>query len=243
MSMPKLIGILPLALMLAGTPALAEDKAPMATITLSGSGELKLAPDAAVVSIGVSSEAKTAKDALAANTRAVTGIVEQVKAAGIEPKNLRTAQFSINPVHATRKRADGREVTEVVGYQVANLVAVRVAPIEKLGGLLDQVVQQGANQINGLDFVVDGADRKLDEARAAAIADARRKAEIYATGAGVKLGRVLSIAEGGAQPMPVFKATRAMAAEMAAAPVPVEAGTETLSTQVSVTWELVNPGN
>lgn len=243
MSLPKILAVMPLALMLTGGAALAEDKAPAATITLSGTGELKLAPDAAVVSIGVSSDAKTAKDALAANTKAVAGIVEQVKAAGIEAKNLRTAQFSINPTYASRKRADGREVQEVVGYNVANVVSVRVAPIDKLGPLLDQVVQQGANQINGLDFVVDGADRKLDEARAAAIADARRKAEIYVAGAGARLGRVLSISEAGAHPMPVFKATRAMAAEMAAAPVPVEAGEETLSAQVSVTWEIVNAGN
>jgi hypothetical protein len=212
-----------------------------ATLSLEGSASIAVPPDAALVTIGVVSEGKTARDALAENTKALQTVVDELKAAGLPDKDLQTSNLSIQPVYATRKRNDGRDVPEIVGYSVNNTLTARVAPVGKVGPLLDVMVRQGANRLNGIDFVVDNTNRRLDEARAAAMADAKRKAEIYASGAGVKLGRVLSISEGAfyQPPSPKLMRGAAMMAEAAPAPVPIQGGEETLSARVSVVWEIL----
>ncbi len=105
-----------------------------------------------------------------------------------------------------------------------------------LGGLLDKLVQAGSNQINGISFGIEKPDQALDEARKAAAADARRKAEVYAAATGVKLGPIVSISEQQAYTPPPMQMRAAMKAEMAPAPVPVAAGEQTLAMDVTITW-------
>lgn len=221
------------------TPALAQDDDTIATISLTGSGNVTAAPDIAVVTSGVVSQAKTAREALDANTSAMTSLIEEIKSSGIEGRDVQTSGFSISPRYAQMRNNSGnwQEDRKIVGYEVNNGVSVRVRDLSNLGTLLDAMVTKGANQINGINFIVSDADERRDEARSAAVADARRKAELYAKAAGVRLGRVISIRENGiSRPQPMMLERSKFAAD--AAPVPIEAGEETLRVQVSVTWQL-----
>ncbi|MBA5777872.1 SIMPL domain-containing protein [Stappia sp. F7233] len=230
-------GILCAGALLQAGPAHAEE-ARLSTIDLVGRGTVTAAPDMAFVTSGVVSDADTAAEAMKANSAAMTQVVDAIKGAGIEARDIQTSGFSVSPRYAQVKRTNGEEHLKIVGYRVSNGVTVRVRDLSKLGSLLDTMVADGANEISGISFQVSDADKRRDEARKEAMADAIRKAKLYAEAAGVELGRILSINEQWAnvRPQPYFTA-RAEKALSDAAP-PVEAGEETLDVQVNVSWEL-----
>jgi uncharacterized protein len=216
--------------------AIAQEMKMPRTIAINGHGEISVVPNLASVNIGVTSNGKTAGEALDQNTKAMQQVFATLKAAGIAETDIQTSNFSVNPRLIYPQ--DGSNKPPVVdGYDVNNTVTVLVRKLDMLGGLLDQVVSAGSNQINGINFTVDNADKILDSARTQAVADARRKAEIYAQAAGVKLGRVISISEGAAYQPPPVMYTRAKA-DMAGAPAPIAQGEQTLSMDVALVWEL-----
>ena len=223
------------ATLAAASPALAEDTRMPRFISLSGHGEMRMAPDMAFVTTGVLSQGVTAADALAANTAAMNALFAALTGAGIAEKDVQTSNFFVQPRYNFQ---DGK-APELIGYDVSNTVTVIVRKIGDLGPLLDKVVQAGSNQINGIGFEVSKPDAALDEARKLATADATRKAKIYAEAMGVGLGRVMSISEGVnyQPPMPMAR-SKVMMADAAAAPVPVAAGEQTLSVDVNITWEI-----
>jgi len=156
-----------------------------------------------------------------------------LKAAGIDAIDIRTSRLSLQPQNAPN-RAGSPAIT---GYRASNHVTVRLHDVAKVASTIDMLVGAGANDIGGISFMVSQASKLLDDARTQAVADARRKAEIYAKAAGVTLGAPLSISEEGAPgPMPFRK----MAGGLAAA-TPVAQGEETLSVTVNVTWALKAP--
>ena len=232
------LAALPLALSATG-PALAEEPR-VATIDISGDGSVTAAPDMAMVSSGVVSDADTAAEAMTANSTAMAEVVARIKEAGIEARDIQTSGFNVSPRYARVKSSDPQEYRqELVGYPVSNSVNVRVRDLSKLGGLLDVMVRDGANQIGGVNFIVSEAGKLKDEARKEAMADAMRKAKLYAEAAGVELGRVLSINEQDHGPRPVMMMARAeFKGADAAAPAPIEAGESELSIRVNVSWEL-----
>jgi uncharacterized protein YggE len=219
----------------AATPAWADEMKMQRTIALTGHGEVRQAPDLATVTAGVVSQAATAKDALAANTADMERVMAALKAAGIAEKDIQTSNFTVQPRYDYSK--DGR-APSLAGYDVSNTVSVTLRQLDMLGTVLDQLVQSGANQINGVSFGIDKPDEALDEARKQALADARHKAEIYAAAGGVSIGKLITIVEGGGYtpPAPVMRA-RVMALDQAA-PVPIAAGEQVLAIDVNVTWEL-----
>lgn len=233
-----------LALLLAGAlapvPALAKDDP--AHMNLNGVGEINAKPDMAIVSSGVVTEAKTARAALDANTEAMTRVVDLLRAEGIEQKDLQTSGFSVQPQYTRPRRNSSGEQPppRIVGYSVSNQLTVKVRDLEKLGIILDKVVSAGSNRVNGVSFTFSNPRTLMDLARARAMEDALRKANIYVDAAGIKLGRITNISEQGSfHPQPRFRTmARAEMAADAAAPVPMEAGQQTLSVQISVTWEL-----
>lgn len=218
-------------------PALAIDP----TISLQGHGEISAKPDTAMVNSGVTTQARTAREALDANTSAMADLVAALKAAGIEAKDIQTSGFSVNPQYVYPKpREDGSSLPPTIsGYQVVNSVTVKVTKLDELGAILDKMVTVGANTINGIAFSVDDPAKLYDEARRQAFKDARHKADIYAEAAGIKLGPITAISEqiGYSEPRPY--AMKAMVAE-AAAPVPVEAGQVSYSVDVSVQWGIAS---
>lgn len=225
---------------LASSPALADTDDP-GTISLVGVGTVSARPDMAIVATGVVSEAKTARAALSANTAAMTSVIEGLKAAGIEDRDIQTSGFSVQPRYTQANvRSNGqRPPPELVGYSVSNQVTIRVRDIAKLGDILDQVVSQGSNRINGVSFTFSEPEQLMDIARANAMADAIRRAKLYTDAAGIGLGRITNISEnGGYVPQPQYRGRAEMSMVSEPVPVPMEAGEQTLSVNLSVTWEL-----
>ena len=217
-------------------PARAQQEPRVANLDMVGRGTVTAAPDMATVTSGVVTDRDTAAEAMAANSEAMTAIVDAIKAAGIEPRDIQTSGFSVAPRYAGYDSSSGNNAARIIGYRVTNNVTVKVRDLTGLGTLLDAMVGTGANAVGGIGFIVSEAETLKDEARRAAMADARRKAELYAEAAGVQLGRILSISEQvGYQPKAMMVRNFA-AAEAASAPV--EAGEESLEVQVNVTWEL-----
>jgi hypothetical protein len=223
---------LTIALTLPGV-AFSQTGEPSPRIVVTGEGSVEAAPDLAMLSIGVTTEGATAAEALAANSQAMRGVVDRLKAAGIAPRDLQTSQLSINPDWQGYNPGEERKIR---AYIATNQVTVRVRALETLGPVLDAAVADGANTLNGLSFGLAEPRPALDEARREAVADARAKAELLAGAAGVTLGPVLSITEDGGftAPAPMFR-TEAAASD--AAP-PVEAGEVSASVRVTITWAL-----
>lgn len=210
---------------------------PPATITISGEGMVSAAPDIAVLTSGVVTENKDAAAALKANSEAMQKVIATFRDAGVEERDIATSGFSVQPrYHYAQPGNNGQESPRITGYEVRNTVTVKVRDLAKLGGVLDAAVAGGSNQIDNLSLDVDKADELLDEARKSAVADARRKAELYAETAGVKLGRVVSISETtGTMPPPRPFAMRAQAAK---ADVPIAGGEQDLTVNVNMTWQI-----
>ncbi len=224
-----------------------EDKKVERTITVSGEGKISAAPDVADISIGVVSQAATAKDALAANTESMTAIQAVLKERGVAAKDIQTTNISVQPQYSQppQPRPGQRQqepfVPKIVAYQVINTVQITARDLAKLGTILDAVVQSGANQMNGISFRIEGPEKLLDGARKEAMANARHKAELLAGESGVVVGPPISIQESGGimpPPRPMMGGYARGEMMMAAAPVPVAAGEQELSVSVTVVYEL-----
>jgi len=218
------------------TPSFAQESKTMPrVISLNGHGEVKAKPDMAVINVGVTTQAQTAREALTENTKAMEKILATLKAAGIEAKDIQTSNFSVNP----RYQYDPNNVQppRVIGYDVSNTLAVSVRKLATLGEVLDKVVSEGSNQINGIMFAIADTGKLEDEARKLAFADAERKAKLYAETTRITLGQIMSLSEGNIQPpQPVFYG-KAMRADSASA-VPIAEGEQTVAIDVNVTWEI-----
>jgi uncharacterized protein YggE len=218
------------AALLAAAPALAQEPR---TLSMTGHGEVRSAPDQVEITAGVTTSAATADAALAANTARMKTVFAALEKLGVPDKNIQTANFSVSPQYTN---GANNEAPRLTGYQVGNSLSVRLNEVGNLGGVLDALVTAGANQMNGIGFSIADPSPLLKTAREQAVADARARAEIYARAAGVTLGPVLAISEGGGdvvRPMP-----KVMYMARAAAPVPVAAGEESVSADVSIVWEI-----
>ena len=214
-------------------PALAQ-VIPPAAISVTGEATVSVPPDLAEIDGGVTSEAKTAREASEANNAAMGKVLQALKGAGLDEKDFQTSRLSLQPQSAPNRSGP----SAIAGYRASNRVTIRVRDVTKVAGVIDTLVGAGANEIGGINFVVSQASKLLDEARERAVADARRKAEIYAKAAGVTLGAPLSISEeGNSAPVPY----RRMAAGMAVS-APVAQGEETLQVTVSVSWAIKQQG-
>lgn len=233
--MKNLAAVIPIvAAALTVSPALADNDLPPA-ITVSGEASISVAPDLAQVDAGVVTDAKTAREASDANNAAMAKVLLALRAAGIEEKDYQTSRLSLQPqTGASRSGPSGSSASAIVGFRAINRVTVKVRDVAKVANVIDTLIGAGANDVGNIIFLVTESSKLLDQAREKAVADARRKAEIYARAAGVALGAPLSISEGGA-PMPMFRA-KALGAAPMAAPVPVATGEETLSVTVNVSW-------
>jgi uncharacterized protein YggE len=203
---------------------------PERTVSVSATGSVAAEPDIAYISTGVVTEADTAKDAIARNSAVMTKVIDGLKAAGLAPRDIQTSTLNVEPRYTQAR--DGRPAA-INGYRVMNHVRLTVRDVKRLGEVLDQAIALGANQVSGISFDVANAETLKDEARRQAMANARRRAELYASAAGVGLGNVLRIAED------VQEAVRPMAGRVAmAAGPPIEAGTRQLTVEVHVTYAL-----
>jgi uncharacterized protein YggE len=214
---------------LLAAPAVAQP-VPPAAISVTGEASVSVPPDLAQVDGGVTSDGKTAREASDTNNAAMGKVLLALKGAGIDEKDYQTSRLSLQPQYAPNRSGP----SPVVGYRASNRVTIRVRDITKVANVIDVLVGAGANEVGGINFMVSQASKLLDDAREKAVADARRKADIYAKAAGVTLGEPLSISEEGSS-VPLYRGK--MAAPMAAG-AQVAQGEETLSVTVSVTWAI-----
>ncbi len=219
------------AVALLAQPALADDFP--SAITVSGEATVSAAPDLAQIDAGVATDAKTAKEASDTNNAAMGKVLLALKTSGIPEKDYQTSRLSLQPQYGQNKSTGA---SPVVGFRASNRVTVKIRDVTKVASVIDTLVGAGANDVGNITFEVTQASKLLDDAREQALADARRKAEIYAKAAGVTLGAPLSISEGGGGPTPLFRA-KVAAAPMASS-VPIVPGEETLSVTVNVSWAI-----
>lgn len=208
---------------------------PSRTITVQGHGEAMGTPDNATITAGVTTEAKTAADALSANADAMSRVFAALKKIGVADKHIQTSEFSVQPQYAPFN-ANAAEPQRITGYQVSNAVTVMIDNVSNVGPAIDALVLAGVNQMNSISFGIKDEKALLAQARAAAVDDATAHAEVLTKAAHVTLGPILSIEEAQVElARPVFAMARA---EVAPAPTRLAGGEQTLSASVSITWQI-----
>ena len=200
-------------------------------VTVTGEATVAAAPDTAVIRIGVTSQGKTARAASDANAKEMTVVLAAIKESGIADRDVQTSRLSLQPQYDPNKTGAAR----LIGFQVNNQVTIKIRDIGKLPAVLDRAIAAGANEMSGIEFAVSEESKLLDKARAEAIADAHRKAELYAKATDMKVGRVVAISEeGSVPPLRLFQPMRAGAA------APIAPGEQTLRAVVTVSYELTS---
>jgi len=231
-----------LALGAAAIPAVASAQAeiPMPPIAgtrldITASGEVTRIPDVAVISAGVVTRQQTASSAIQENSSRMERVLAALKKAGVAERDVQTSSLSLSPEY----RYQENQPPQLVGYTASNQVSIRFRDIRNSGKILDALVAEGANQINGPSLTIDKPEAALDEARQQAIANGRARAELYARTLGKRVARVVSVSEGGGNypvppPMPVMMEAR-MAGQADTKVVP---GEQKLQVSVSMVFDL-----
>lgn len=226
--------ILASALVLPTAPALAQDDAP-GRLSLTATGEVNIRPDMATVQSGVVTEARSAAEALSANSQAMNGVFTALEEAGIARQDIQTSNLQINPVWSNYSEGTERRIT---GYQATNTVTARVDELDSLGATIDALVSSGANQIQGVTFGVDDDSDARRQARLNAVAELQEIASLYAGALGIELGGLLEFSEsGGFRPQPVSSFARM---ESMDASTPVAAGQLTISVTINGVYEIAD---
>ena len=211
-------------------PAWAQGAAtPARTITVTGDGEIKAAPDEAELSVGVVTQATTAAAAMAKNRDAMNKVFATFKKLGVAPKDMQTSDFSVSPQYAS----DNNQ--KITGYQVSNTVHATIEALPQLGPALDALVSSGSNSLGDVAFSIRDPKPLEAQARAAAMHSAIEKAQTYAKAANLQLGPILSVSEGGEPLRPI---PRMAAMAPAAASTPVATGQQSITANVTVTFAI-----
>ena len=231
-----------LALSAATTPASASAQQTVTAVPvlagtrldISATGEVTRVPDLAIISAGVQTLRPTATSAIEENAGRMERVRAALKRAGIEDKDIQTSSINLNPEY----QYDQNRPPRLTGYRATNTVNVKFRDLKRTGAILDALVAEGANTINGPNLTIDKPEAALDEARIKAIANGRARADLYARALGMNVVRLLSVSEGGGfavpPPMPiVMMAERAQSAE-----TKIDPGTQQLQVSVSMSFEL-----
>jgi uncharacterized protein len=203
-------------------------------LSVSAHAEARRAPDLAIVSAGVVTEAPDANAAMRANAERMQQVVEAIRKAGIEARDVQTSGITLNPQYRYAENAP----PTINGYQASNTVNVTVRDLARLGKILDALVATGANQIHGPTFDIAEREPVLDEARRNALKQARARADMYAQALGLRVRRIVSISEGARIDMPGPIPMAAMRMEKAMADTPVSPGENVLAAHIDVVFEL-----
>ena len=207
-------------------------------IIVSGEGDAAAMPDLAIVSLGVAETRKTAREALDVANGAMSSVIDTLKKQGVAPRDLQTSGLSIQAQYSYPQNDDGTPRPPVLtGYMVSNTLTVRIRDLAKVGAIIDQAVTLGVNQGGDIRFINEDPAKTVSEARTEAVKNAVDKARTLADAAGVKLGRILEIAET-ANPQDPRPLMSVRMSKEAADAVPVEAGENSYSVNVNVTFAI-----
>jgi uncharacterized protein YggE len=203
-------------------------------LDLSVTGESTRVPDVAIISTGVVTRSPTASGAIQQAANRMERVRAALKAAGIADRDIQTSNLSLNPEY----RYVENQPAQLTGYTATNQLSVRFRDIGATGKIIDALVREGANQINGPNLTIDQPEAALDEARAKAVAAGRARAELYARSLGLRVVRVVSVSESGGgysppPPMPYVMAARAQSAD-----TKIDAGEQKLQVTLGMTFEL-----
>jgi len=222
-------------------PAAAQDAAALARpitgtrLDVSATGSVTRVPDLAIISAGVVTRSTTASGAIADNATRMERVRAALKRAGIADRDIQTSSISLNPDY----RYENNQPPVLTGYQASNNVTVKFRDIRTSGTILDALVAQGANQINGPSLTIDKPEGAYDEARGKAVRAGRARAEIYARSLGMRVTRLLSVSESGGfsrPPMPMY--SRAESAMAADAKTSIDPGSQDLEVTLAMSFEL-----
>ncbi len=226
---------------LSAAPAAAQDSAALVRpvagtrLDISATGSVSRVPDLAIISAGVVTKSTTASGAIADNAARMERVRAALKRAGIADRDIQTSSINLNPDY----RYENNRPPVLTGYQASNNVSVKFRDIRNSGRILDALVAEGANQINGPSLTIDKPETAYDEARTKAIAVGRARAELYARSLGMRVVRLLSVSESGGfnrPPMPTY--ARAEAAMAADAKTQIDPGTQDLEVTLAMSFEL-----
>ena len=253
---------------LAGTAAAAQTTSSVAIsplgpnsalLSVTAEGDSKRTPDVALFSAGVVTQATTATEALADNSRKMESVIAALKRSGVADRDIQTSAISLQPRYSNPERdaqIRAREMREpyvapteparIIGYEARNTVQVRARRLDQMGKIIDTLINAGANQVDGPSFTLDEPRDALDEARAEAVANGRERAELYAKATGMRVTRLLSVSEGGGH-YPVQQAIVVTGSRIGYGgapppppppPAPVSPGELNLGVSVSMQFEL-----
>jgi len=205
-------------------------------VEVTGEASVSTPPDFARVTLGVTTTGRDARETMAANAKAVNALVSVIKGEGVAPTDIKTSSLSIAPI-ASNPTSGSASPPTITGYSANDAVTVTARDLSRLGALIDKAVGAGANAVYGIDYGENDPSALLDKARPLALADAKRKAEIYARAGGATVGRLMQLSEQtGMQPAPF--ARRFTVQNASAAPTPIEAGDDRLTVTVTAQFEL-----
>ena len=216
-------------------------------ITVGGTASTEVPPDLATITLGVTSHKPTAKAAADATATAAQAVIDEAKAEGVKPVDITTQTLSLAQTFENQQDAHGNFIgRKPTGFDASNNVAIRIRDLAKAGALAQALIDKGANDFEGIAFSVEHPQPILDKLAGEAVANAKRQAVIMAQAAGVKLGRVLAIERSTASSPRIFRfsggttfgSERRVAAP---APMPVEAGSQGLAADATVTWAIDQP--
>ena len=204
-------------------------------LDISATGEVTRVPDLAIISAGVQTLRPTATAAIEENAERMERVRAALRRAGIEDKDIQTASINLNPEY----RYVENQPPQLTGYRASNTLSVKFRDLKRTGAILDALVREGANQINGPSLTIDKPESAYDEARVKAVANGRARAELYARALGMRVVRLLSVSEGGSvhvpPPMPY---ARDVAMAASSAKTEIDPGTQDLSVSVAMSFEL-----
>ncbi len=204
-------------------------------LDVSATGEVTRVPDIAIISAGVQTLQPTATAAIDENAARMERVRAALKRAGIEDRDIQTSSINLNPEY----QYDQNRPPKLTGYRATNTVNVKFRDLKRTGAILDALVAEGANQINGPNLSIDKPESALDEARTKAIANGRARADLYARALGMRVVRLISVSEGGGYnvppPMPMVAQ---MAERSAGADSKIDPGTQQLQVNISMSFEL-----
>jgi uncharacterized protein YggE len=204
-------------------------------LDISATGSVSRVPDLAIISAGVVTKSPTASGAIADNAARMERVRAALKRAGIADRDIQTSSINLNPDY----RYDNNQPPVLTGYQASNSVSIRFRDIRNTGKILDALVAQGANQINGPSLTIDKPEAAYDEARTKALAAGRARADLYARSLGMRVTRLLSVSEGGTNmPRPPYPMAMMAQAERSDAKTAIEPGSQDLEITLGMSFEL-----
>jgi uncharacterized protein len=203
-------------------------------LDVTARGDVRRVPDVAIISAGVVTQAADAATAMRDNAARMARVIAALKKAGVADRDVSTSSINLSPQY----RYVENQTPVITGYQASNQLTIRFRDIAKSGAILDALVKEGANQINGPTLTIDKPEAAQDEARIAAVKQARARADLYARATGLKVKRIISISESDGSsdaPVPMVMMARSADAEAKSEVLP---GEQSVGVTVSVVFEL-----